>query len=314
MNLKYVDGLIGFVVGDTLGIPLEGKTREELLSNPVTKMVEKGTFNLPLGTWSVNTSLLIATIDSINNKQTVDVDSIAMNFVAFKSHGHYTPYNEIYNLSKVASRAIEKFDEERIDAASCGSIKIEEIDHSSLIRMLPIAYFSLVNKLKDYEVLDLVREVSSITNAQEECILGCYIFTRYTMFLLNGKDKLSAYSMTKCVDYSMFNKSAQEKFSRIINEDISKCKLSNINASYCVVDVLESTLWVFLKSENYKESVIGAMNLGISTSEVAALTGALSGIIYGIDAIPQEWKNAIVKKEYLMDIFEEFAENKYDVK
>ena len=31
MRLKYIDGLMGFVVGDAMGVPLEGKNRKELL-------------------------------------------------------------------------------------------------------------------------------------------------------------------------------------------------------------------------------------------------------------------------------------------
>ena len=38
MRLKYIDGLFGFVVGDAMGVPIEFKTREELLKKPKTKI------------------------------------------------------------------------------------------------------------------------------------------------------------------------------------------------------------------------------------------------------------------------------------
>ena len=72
MRLKYIDGLMGFVVGDAMGVPLEFKSRNELLEQPVTKMTGFGTHNQPEGTWSDDTSMLIATIDSINAKNKID--------------------------------------------------------------------------------------------------------------------------------------------------------------------------------------------------------------------------------------------------
>ena len=78
MRLKYIDGLMGFVVGDAMGVPLEFKSRKELLKKPTTKMIEYGTHNQPAGTWSDDTSMMIATIDSINAKNDIDVYDIAL--------------------------------------------------------------------------------------------------------------------------------------------------------------------------------------------------------------------------------------------
>ena len=142
--------------------------------------------------------------------------------------------------------------------------------------------------------------------------MGCYIYTRFAIFLLNGKDKYSAYSMTKCVDYTMFSEEAQKAYERLLKEDIAKLKINDIKSSGYVVDTLEACIWVLLKSENYKEALIGAINLGGATDTIGAITGAASGIIYGYDFIPEEWKDTLAKKDYLMDIFEEFSENIYE--
>ena len=86
MRLKYIDGLVGFVIGDAMGVPVTNIPREALLEKPVTKMTGHGTFNLPPGTWSVDTAMMIATIDSINAKNAIDINDIALKFVAFKNH------------------------------------------------------------------------------------------------------------------------------------------------------------------------------------------------------------------------------------
>ena len=312
MRLKYIDGLIGFVVGDAMGVPLEFTPREELLKKPVTKMIGNGTYNLPAGTWSDDTSMMIATIDSINAKNGIDLKDIALKFSAFKNHASYTATGEVFDIGNTCRMAIDKFEENREDPTLCGIDDINANGNGSLMRILPIAYYAIEKKLKEYEILELVRQISSMTHAHEISVMGCYFYVRYVIFLLNGKDKYSAYSMAKCVDYGMFKEETQEVYSRLIKDDISKVKVNDIKSTGYIVDSLEAAIWVTLKSENYKEAVIGAINLGGDTDTIGALTGALAGIVYGYDFIPEEWKDNIAKKEYLMDIIEELSENVYE--
>ncbi len=312
MRLKYIDGLMGFVVGDAMGVPLEFKAREELLKKPVTKMLGNGTHNVPEGTWSDDTSMMIATIDSINEKCDVDLDDIALKFVSWYRHAVYTPDKEVFDIGNTCRAAIEKYDEQRERPIECGLSDINSNGNGSLMRILPIAYFAVEKRLKEFEVLDLVSKVSSITHAHEISIMGCYIYTRFVMFLLNGKDKLSAYNMVRCVDYTMFSEETQKQYERLIKDDISRFDLDDIKSTGYVVDSLEACIWLLLKSENYKEAVIGAINLGGDTDTIAALTGALAGIVFGYESIPEAWLEKIARREYLMDIFEEFSENKYE--
>lgn len=308
MNLKYIDGLMGFSIGDAMGIPSKNKSRDELLKNPVTKMIGFETYNLPEGTWGQATSLTIATIDSINNKNEIDLNDIALKFSAYKNHSNYTANNEVFDLKTSIKKSIDIYDEDRTNLET----GTESIDNGSLMRMLPIAYYSIEKKLKDFEILDLIKKISSLTHKNEICIMGCYIYIRFVIFLLNEKDKLSAYSMTKCVDYSMFSEETQKLYNRIINEDISKLKVNEINSSENIIDTLEAAIWLILKSDNYRDAIIGAINLGEDTDTIGAITGGIAGIIYGYDYIPEEWKNNLARKEYLLDIYEEFSENKYE--
>ena len=63
MNCK--DGIMGFVVGDALGVPFEFRLRENLDKNSVKDMEGYGTYNQPKGSFSDDSSMIFATIDSI---------------------------------------------------------------------------------------------------------------------------------------------------------------------------------------------------------------------------------------------------------
>ena len=58
--MKVKDGIIGLVVGDALGVPVEFKSRKYLEQNPVTGMMGFGEFKKPADTGSDDTSKSIA--------------------------------------------------------------------------------------------------------------------------------------------------------------------------------------------------------------------------------------------------------------
>ena len=62
MNSKLHDAILGLAIGDALGVPYEFEKRGTFLC---TEMVGYGTHNQPEGTWSDDTSMVLATLDSL---------------------------------------------------------------------------------------------------------------------------------------------------------------------------------------------------------------------------------------------------------
>lgn len=50
--------------------------------------------------------------------------------------------------------------------------------------------------------------------------------------------------------------------------------------------------------------MLKAVNLGRDTDTVAAVAGGLAGALYGYDAIPQRWKNALLRLDYIESLCE----------
>ena len=80
MNM-WRSGIMGVVVGDALGCPVQFKSREEVARNPVTGMRGFGTFNLPVGSWTDDSSMTLALLDSIRRTGSIDCVDIMENFV-----------------------------------------------------------------------------------------------------------------------------------------------------------------------------------------------------------------------------------------
>ena len=55
--------VIGHAIGDALGVPVEFASRTELDNAPVTDMEGYGTYPVPAGAWSDDTSMALCTLD-----------------------------------------------------------------------------------------------------------------------------------------------------------------------------------------------------------------------------------------------------------
>lgn len=65
INLEKIKAMtLGIAVADAVGVPVEFKNRETLKRKPVTDMFGFGSHNQPVGTWSDDTSLTIATMEN----------------------------------------------------------------------------------------------------------------------------------------------------------------------------------------------------------------------------------------------------------
>lgn len=83
------------------------------------------------------------------------------------------------------------------------------------------------------------------------------------------------------------------------------CSVSgSIIISGCVLHTLEASFWCLIKTSNYREATLKAVNLGFDTDTTAAVTGGLAGLLYGFPSIPVGWMNQLAKKDEIMELAE----------
>lgn len=301
------DGLIGLAVGNAMGVPTETTSREELLEKPVIKMMPRIRDGIPKGAWNDSTSLTIATIDAMIHKG-IDYNEIAESFVKWFTANQFCSLKESFDVGETTLKALVSFTQHLESAENCGLSGIQDNGNGSLIRMLPLAYYFVASKATERDILEITRNVSSITHAHEISVCGCYIYVRYMMYLLRGNNKFSALTKVRGLDYSIFSKETVDCYHRILKEDITELTIDDIHSTAYIVDSLETALWSFLQSSNYKECVIATTNIGESTSSIGAIAGALAGIFYGFSNIPKNYLEDLKKKEYLESICDKFED------
>lgn len=311
-NIK--SGIIGFVVGDCLGVPVEFKQRFQLQNNPVCDMREKGTHFQPKGTWSDDTSMVLATMHSIIELNGYNENSfydMADKFVKWYTESLYTPHNTTFDIGNTTRKALENFIIHR--NKECGEGALSDNGNGSLMRIIPLAFYFYNAKIKIKERKNITFEVSSITHSHIISKYACLMYVEYLIALLDGEDKVHAYkTMIKNIEKFLKYEEKQDKrivqqaYKRILNGKIDRLNINDIKSSGYVVDTLEAVLWIVLNSNDYRQAVLDAVNLGDDTDTVGALAGGLLGVIYTIRAIPTEWIDTIVKKDEILKMCELF--------
>ena len=299
--------VIAFAVGDAMGVPIEFEKRETLMENPVTSMIGYGSYDVPSGVWSDDTSMVLATMDSFVKRKRVDYNDMAERFCDWVNNAKYTSTNQVFDIGITTKYSLIRYWNNKIDATECGGVSINENGNGSLMRILPIALFAYYKRINDDDLFQIVKNTSSITHAHEISILGCFIYVKYIQSLLSGDGKFLSYQRIKEYDYEKyFSNESIKAYNRILNNNINELDLDEIKSSGYVVHTLEAVLWIVLNTNDFTETVIGAINLGEDTDTIGAIASSIGGILYGFSSIPENWIKEMKNYDYLERMCSDF--------
>lgn len=305
--------LFGLAIGDALGVPVEFREREILKRFPVIDMREYGTHHQPKGTWSDDSSLTFCLADSLCNGY--DLSAMAHYFLLWSRSEMWTPHGRVFDIGIATRNAMYNISKGETPEL-CGGMDEEDNGNGSLMRILPLAFY-----LKDEEdvevVFQKVKEVSSITHAHFRSVFSCFIYVVFAIELLKKTNKWEAYHKTKervnlFAQKKEFNSNEITLFNRILLKNINEFHEDVIHSSGYVLHSLEASFWCVLNSNSYEETVLKAVNLGSDTDTTAAISGGLAGIIYGYEAIPAKWREALTRKNAIFELCTKLSE-KYEI-
>lgn len=74
-----------------------------------------------------------------------------------------------------------------------------------------------------------------------------------------------------------------------------------------MIHTLEASVWCVLTTESFRDAVLTAVNLGEDADTTGAVTGAMAGLLYGIDSIPKNWKEQLARHDDIEDLAERMA-------
>ncbi len=275
---RATGALLGLAVGDAVGTTLEFKSRD---SYPLlTDMIGGGPFGLKAGEWTDDTSMALALADSLITDRKLDEKDLMHRFVDWHERGTYSCTGSCFDIGITTRQALSQWKASGNPFA--GSTSPQTAGNGSLMRLAPVS----VAHWRDRAALrDVAARQSRTTHAAPEAVDACVAFAETLADAIEGRRR------------SEVMRARHEAYSGVI-ETIMKGSWrgkprSAIKASGYVAHSLEATLWCVARTGSFENAVLKAANLGEDADTTAAITGQLSGALYGVTGIPDHWTKRV---------------------
>ena len=298
--------IFGSVIGDAMGVPVEFKSRGELTADPVTGYRGFGSHAVPAGTWSDDTSMTLAMLDSLASG--LDYDDIMEKFTDWADDAAYTATGEVFDMGRTVRKALVNFNKD-VPALECGPNGANDNGNGSLMRILPAIFYVKYN-MQDAsldEKIEVIHNMSALTHGHARSKMACGVYAILIMDLLETEYKGTiSYSLARAKSFYAAKpefESEMEYFDKIFSPGLAELPESVIKSSGYVIDTLEAALWCALNTDNFLDCILKAVNLGDDTDTVAAVAGGIAGCIY--DA-PEDLIKGIVKYEEVDRLCDKF--------
>jgi ADP-ribosyl-[dinitrogen reductase] hydrolase len=300
---RYRGSLLGLAVGDALGAPVEFKKPGDFI--PVTEMRCGGDFNLKPGEWTDDTSLALCLAESLISCRGFDPKDQLTRYCDWYRHGHLSSTGKCFDIGNTTRLALQDF--ERSGNPCPGLCDERSKGNGSLMRLAPVP---LAFARTPSRALELSGESSRTTHAHPVCVDAC----RYLGALILGaalgcpKEKILDPLFSPIEGYWNLHPLSDD-IAIIASGSFREKEPPEINGSGYVVTSLEAALWAFARTDSFREGCLAVVNLGDDADTTGAIYGQLAGAYYGFQAIPEEWKKTIVKRE----LIEQFSNDLYSL-
>lgn len=283
-----INAVYGAAIGDAVGVPYEFKSREAMKASPATRIMKgSGTYNKPSGTWSDDTSMILCTLDKLDEK--LDYDAVIKAFCQWRYNNEYTSDNDCFDVGRTTFFALRNY-YNGVKALESGLDDEYSNGNGSLMRIIPAALYIAAHNVPIAEGIEINNSLSMLTHAHERSQTGCGIFTFVALELIKNPCKES---VKEGLEKARKFYNSPEAYNRLWNEDFFTLNESFIVSSGYVVDTLECALWSLMNTESYCECILRAVNFGNDTDTAACVAGALAGLLYGVEGMPSDWINQL---------------------
>jgi len=307
-----VGALMGCAVGDALGAPLEGRSREQIatmhgITDGFRPYRHKKEVGFSPGQYTDDTQLTLAIVKSLLTCGRVDPADIAAEFVKLWES------NEIVGAGPVAHRAVRRLMEgvRWEDAAATDDLAL----NGAAMRIAPVGLWHC----DDADQLARAVELASfITHRHPLAVDGAIAIATAVAFGATS-NAIETASFLDAVHGSVADRSpgfadrirelhewlplTETAALEAIVADEGRAKGRGFGVPAMVEPTVLAALYVFLKSpDDYLATIDRALRVGGDVDTVAAIAGAISGAHNGLKAIPSNLVAGVKDSAEILDL------------
>ena len=293
--------LYGQAICDALGLGTEFMTDEDIawkyphgLQHYKQIYQDRHRKRWKIGDWTDDTDMMLCILDSFVACQKVDILDIARRFKEWMMNGGMGIGRHTYNVMALgdytsnpqkAAEIIWKMGKKK--AAANGAVMRT----------------SVVGLMKD-NVTSNAENICKLTHYDPRCVGSCVIVSSIIHALV-FEDRI--------LDYEEVIGIAKQYDERIVpfidlayHEGLDSLCLDDEKSMGYTLRTLGAALWAYWHATSYKEGILKIVLSGGDADTNAAVAGAILGAKFGINPIPEEWKDGLLYASMLYNKVQEF--------
>ena len=270
---RFHGALLGLAAGDAVAVATQYGRPGRFV--PVGDMLGGGPFDLPRGGWSDDTAMALCLAESLLECEGFDARDQMERYGRWQQEGYLSAAGQCVGITAATSRALAVSRWRR--QAFSGSHDPHARDPEPLSRVTPIAMYFFA----DAEVAVEHAAEAARTTCQAPLVLeACRALATRVHAALRGESKASILAGVR-----------RRGRSADAGEDVATTETAT--------GALAAALDVFGRTQNFRDAVLAAANLGGNSDVVGAAVGALAGAHYSAAAIPAPWRNGLMRRQLI---------------
>ncbi len=289
------------LVGDALGVPYEFHER---ISIPVFDEIEfeppnyfkRSHAGVPIGTYSDDGAQGLILLNTLLERGAFDASHFAKGLVDWYDNGFMAVGGKVFDVGIQTVKSIHEL-KRGVEPLLAGGVDEYSNGNGSLMRVLPLA---LWHQGSDLELIADAFDQSVVTHGHLRSKLCCALYCLWARRILQNDE--NAWDSAVETLYAIFPEGTIENTefeTRIFPKDI----IYETNGSGYVVDSLRSARWA-CGNKSYEETVKAAISLGNDTDTTACIAGGIAGLKFGLNEIPQRWRDNLRGQEIYQPLIE----------
>lgn len=288
--------LLGLAVGDAIGTTVEFMPRGSFA--PLTDMVGGGPFKLQPGQWTDDTSMALCLAASLL-EHGFDLADQMDRYLQWHDDGYMSSTGKCFDIGAATSDALERYRANGNPVA--GSKSPQSAGNGSIMRLSPIVIYA---QDKPELAVKYAVEQSKTTHRAPACLVACSLLAQVLVRALQGLPKTEVMAPLAQDQLQLVELTA------IASGQYKTKPIEQIKGSGYVVESLEAALWCFWQTDNFKDCVLLAANLGDDADTTAAIAGQVAGAFYGESGIPLPWLQKLSMAKTIGLMAEQLAKEK----
>jgi ADP-ribosyl-[dinitrogen reductase] hydrolase len=290
---RFVGALLGLAVGDAVAAATQYKRPGRF--DPIGDMLGGGPFDLPRGAWSDDTAMALCLAESLLEREGFDARDQVARYRRWQQHGHLSATGQCLGITASTARALARSQWRRQPFS--GSHDPGALGPESLSRVAPAVMYFFGDPAA---AIEHAGEAARATSQAPAVLTACRALAAALHAGLSGEPKKVIRARAASLLEAPEAAGVIAATARPADGAANPGRRGGTTARSALAAALDA----FARTDNLRDAVLAAANLGGNSDVIAGACGALAGAHYTASAVPTLWRNSLMKK----DLLEGFAD------